>query len=324
MKGVSRYAPEGTPRRRVLQLISLILIMEGFSVIVLFSYWGFWLGVVSISLGIIVLAAVRETTEKAAVENEPWGLRAFDWIVRVLGGEYSIMALGTGIILLVLAYNRFVSTRPDIGDIDTISILFGGVLLAYPLFVPKFRVEACFSVIFLAFLVTLLVIPQALFALAESERDSQITNWYVHYMLAAPFASILDVLGIAASSSGNIVTMQFQDGSQASLAISAYCAGLYSFSIFVSAFIAFVLVFERLPKKTLLIVLVIGLLIAYLGNLFRMVIIGVIGYYQGLDALLWAHRNVGWIVFFSWSAVFWFLLLTYVSKRNTHGGSEVD
>jgi exosortase/archaeosortase family protein len=134
-------------------------------------------------------------------------------------------------------------------------------------------------------------------------------------MLAAPFAGALDLIGIDASSQGNLVTMQFHDGNTQTLAISAYCAGLYSFSIFLAAFVSFVLVFERLPVRVLAIVLSIGLVIAYLGNLFRMVIIGIVGYYRGLEALLWAHENAGWIIFLSWSAVFWYLLLGYTSRH---------
>jgi len=129
-----------------------------------------------------------------------------------------------------------------------------------------------------------------------------------------PFAAMLDIIGVPASSIADMVSIQFQDGSIHTLKISAYCAGLYSFSIFLSAFMAFVLVFERLPPRTTAWVLALGLLVAYLGNLMRMVVIGVVGYYRGLDALFWAHENVGWIIFLAWSSVFWWSILGYVSR----------
>jgi exosortase/archaeosortase family protein len=123
-----------------------------------------------------------------------------------------------------------------------------------------------------------------------------------------------------------MVTLTFHDGTVQHLGISAYCAGLYSFSIFMAAFFSFVLVFERLRTRVLVIVLALGLLVAYLGNLFRMVIIGIVGYYRGIDALLWAHQNVGWIIFLSWSAVFWYLLLRYTSKPESRvpSGTEAN
>jgi exosortase/archaeosortase family protein len=71
-------------------------------------------------------------------------------------------------------------------------------------------------------------------------------------------------------------------------------------------------------------VLVLGLIAAYLGNLFRMVVIGVVGYFNGIDALLWAHKNVGWIIFLSWSAVFWYLVMRYANRRSTRAVANRD
>jgi exosortase/archaeosortase family protein len=175
-------------------------------------------------------------------------------------------------------------------------------------------VETAFSLLFIGLVVILLVVPQAVTSIHE-DTGSSVGNWYVHYMLAAPFAGILNLLGIDASSSSNSVALQFHDGTTQVLGISAYCAGLYSFSIFLAAFASFVLVFERLSAKILSIVLALGLLIAYLGNLFRMVVIGIVGYYNGLDALLWTHRNVGWMIFLGWSAVFWYLVIGFADRQ---------
>ena len=173
--------------------------------------------------------------------------------------------------------------------------------------------EIIFALLFLALVVVMLVVPQAVIAIGSAE-GSTAGNWYVHYMLAAPFAGALNLVGIHASSANEWVTITFQDGSVQTLGISAACAGLYSFSIFVAAFFSFVLVFERLSNRVLAIVLGLGLLAAYLGNLFRMIVIGVVGYFNGMDALVWAHKNVGWMVFLGWSAVFWYLLMRYADR----------
>jgi exosortase/archaeosortase family protein len=201
------------------------------------------------------------------------------------------------------------------------------MILVYPLLARRFKIEACFSLIFLGLVVVFLVLPQAVTSIHKG-TGSSVGNWYVQYMLAAPFAGILNLLGIHASSSGNMVSLDslvsHNGTSQLNLSISAYCAGLYSFSIFLAAFFSFVLVFERLRTKTLAFVLGLGLLVAFLGNLFRMVIIGIVGYYRGLEDLLWAHENVGWILFLSWSAVFWYFLLGYVSKHSMTYQKKTD
>ena len=325
---VDKLFPEGSSGRKLLQIVSIILIFEGLSVLILFSYQGAGVGLFSLAMGILVLVLLHPGTkeelqplpdEKTPIgpkisKEDPPGIKFIDAILKAIGNDYIVMAAGAAIIAVVVIWNMFLSSRPDFGDLDTLTILFGGLVLFFPLLVNKFKVESIFSLMFIGFVVLFLVVPQAVTSL-HSGAGSSVGNWYVQYMLAAPFAGILNLVGIHASSSGNIVVLNFHDGTVQALSISAYCAGLYSFSIFLAAFFSFVLVFERLPTKILAIVLALGIIVAYLGNLFRMVIIGIVGYYKGLDALLWAHENVGWIIFLSWSAVFWYLLLGYVSKH---------
>lgn len=332
VESFNRVFPEGTPKRKLLLVIAIVLIFEGVSVMLLFSKAGLAAGVLSICLGVLIFlllypgpkleerAAEQEEAEEEAPPARPAqvpdtpGIKLIDLIYPRVGGRYGFMSAGVAIIVAVLLWNAWYSVNPSLGDLDTLSILLGGVLIAYPFLASRFKVEAAFSLIFIALVVVFLVVPQA-FMSAGSETGASIGNWYVEYMLAKPFAGALNLIGIQAESRGSIVTIWFQEGPPEALGISAYCAGLYSFSIFLAAFFSFVLTFERLPPRILALVLAVGLVIAYLGNLLRMIIIGVVGYYRGIEALLWAHENVGWIIFLSWSAVFWYLLLGYTSKH---------
>jgi len=319
-------APRGSPRRKLLQIFSILLIFEGISVLILFSYVGAVLGVMSLVVGgllLIILTPEIPADESGSAIRTP-GIRLIDWLVRVIGGPHALVVVGMGVIAAVLLYNLSYSPRQSIGDADTLALLFGGMMVVYPLVVRNYRVEASFSLLFIGLVVVFLVMPQFVASFSQNGEESSIGSLYVQYMLAAPFAGILDLIGVPASSSGSSVSITFNDGAIHTLGISAYCAGLYSFSIFLAAFFSFVLVFEQLPKRLLALVLAAGLVVAYLGNLFRMVIIGVVGYYRGIDALLWAHSNVGWIVFLSWSAVFWYVLLNYVSKRTRSDGGPIE
>lgn len=323
MKGVlgrlgdffDRHAPDKTPRRRMLYVISVVLLVEGLSVIALYSYFGVFLGLASVAIGLLILLSIYRIPEDLDTADAPFGIRLVEGLVRLAGGNYVVIAIGLGTIIIVIAYNQLLSARPEYGDLDTISILFGACLIAYPFLRDQYRVEITFSLLFISLVVVFLVLPQLAVALTSSGGESGVGSWYVNYMLAAPFSGILDLIGIPSSAVGNMVTIQFSDGTTHTLGISAYCAGLYSFSIFLSAFISFVLVFERLRNPLLAIVLSLGLVAAYAGNILRMVLIGVIGYYWGMDALLWAHKNVGWIIFLTWSSVFWYLIFRYISKR---------
>lgn len=327
VEAFTRFAPAGSTRNKLLTLLSIILVFEGLSVILLFSYDAVSIGVFSVALGLLLLLLLTEAlgagkgvSISARLRSRPKdetptpGIRLMDTIVKWVGGGYPLMALGGGLIAFVVIFNLRLSANPDLGDLDTLSIMLGGMLIMYPWIERRFKVEAVFALLFLGLVVVFLVIPQFVVSLS-ARASSSLGGAYVHYMLAAPFAGILDVIGIPASSQGNIVSITFHDGTTQSLTISAYCAGMYSFSIFVSAFISFVLVFERLPGKIMAVVLGVGLLAAYLGNLFRMVIIGIVGYYRGMEALRWSHENVGWIIFLAWSTVFWYLVMRYADRR---------
>lgn len=327
VKAFARFAPEGSPKRKLLLIIAIVLLFEGVSVLILFSYMGIAIGVLSMVLGVFLLlvlypSRVRKEAEETADQQapipqkkDPPGLRMMDYVTGLLG-FYPMILLGAAIIAADLVFNYVYSPNPSLGDLDTLGMLFGGMLIIFPFVKEKFRIEASFSLLFIGLVVLFLVVPQAVSNIHKSAGES-VGNWYVTYMLAAPFAGILDLIGIPSTYSGNMVTIRFQDGTIQALGISAYCAGLYSFSIFLAAFFSFVLVFESLRTRMLVLVLSLGLAIAFLGNLFRMVIIGVVGYYRGIDALLWAHENVGWVIFLSWSAVFWYVLLGYISRNSS-------
>lgn len=314
--------PEGSSRRKALHIVGIVLFVEGLSVIALFSYAGVSIGLASLFIGFLLLLLLRRKRGIEPEKKPPPGIRLLDSVVQLFGGGFAIMVIGLILVAVVIVYNLSISSRPEFGDVDTITILLGLILLAYPVTADRFRVESAFALLFVGLVTGTLVIPQVLTSYGELSGGGGVASWYVHYMLAAPFAGVLDLLGIPATSYADMVTIQFQDGSIHTLRISAYCAGLYSFSIFLSAFIAYVLVFETIPRRILAVTLGLGVLIAYLGNILRMVVIGIVGYYYGLDALHWAHENAGWIVFLAWSASFWYVILKYVApaKEIDEGG----
>jgi archaeosortase C (PEF-CTERM variant) len=318
---IERVAPDGTPRRKVLQILSVVLFVEGLSVLIMFSYAWIGLGVASLLIGffLVLLLYRGSPTSESPSERQPLGIKLADSIVSLFGGRYVVMIVGIAVVVLVVVFNLLVSDNPGFGDIDTITLFFGVVLIAYPFAIGQFKVEETFALLFIGFVVAFLAVPQILSDLASRSGTSTASSWYVHNMLVAPFSGILNLLGIPSSSDGNLVTIEFKDGTVQTLAISTYCAGLYSFSIFLAAFFSFVLVFEKLKMTTSILTLLAGIAIAYLGNVFRMVVIGVIGYYEGLGALRWTHENVGWMIFLAWSAVFWWVVL-----RKTADASEPD
>ena len=230
------FAPEASTKRKIIQIIAIIIVFQGVSITILSSHFGPALGILSITLGIFILvifppklrlddAAPSEALEK---RSETYGIRLVDSLFWKTGGPIGAVASGTAIIVGVLLYNVYISNRPGIGDLDLLSLILGGLLATYPFVMKRFKVEMCFALVFVALVVVILVLPQAILSF---NAGTSMNNWYVHYLLAAPFAHALDLLGIEASAYAEAVTITFRDGTMHTLGISTGCAGLYSFSI---------------------------------------------------------------------------------------------
>lgn len=321
LMAAENFAPEGSARRKLLQILGIVCLFQGASVVFLSSKFGALVGLVVAGFGALLLLLiplrVREKfgADAKGKSAETLGLRLVNRFVFLVGGVNNMVFFGIVVVAGVILHDAFVSKNPGYGDIDQLSLAFGFFLIVLPVVYERFRTEASFVLIFLSLIVLLLALPLA-FLSSEWEYGSSAGNWYVHYLLAAPLVAMLNFAGISASSVGGTLTVVFRDGSVNLIGISTACAGLYSTTIFLSAFIAFVLVFESVPPKITALVLCVGLITAYLGNMLRMFVIVVIGYYNGISSLLWAHKNVGWMVFLSWSGVFWYLLIRYANRQS--------
>ena len=79
------------------------------------------------------------------------------------------------------------------------------------------------------------------------------------------------------------------DGGRASVEIAESCSGIYTMVIFISALSSFVLVeFGKFNADTTLL-MGLGIVFAFIANLFRMAIIVIVGYYDGVDTMLLVH-----------------------------------
>ena len=321
---LNRLLADRTTLRKVLTIVSITLVIEGLFAVFLFSYTGILFGLASLLVGSFLYVSLRRESECEATTPQTTGVRIANLVFRFVGGKFPTILIGTVIVASVMVYNAALSPNPEFGDLDTLCIAFGVAIILFPILRIRYEFESTFAVYFIGFVVIFLVIPLATANVLGTGETSSAGGWYVHYMLAAPFSAILNLIGIPSSSVGSLVTIQFQDGSLHTLSISAYCAGLYSFSIFLSAFVAFILVFEKICFRLQVLILARGVLAAYLGNLLRMAVIGVVGFYEGIEALRWAHQNVGWMIFLAWSATFWYVTLRLLSRADRSALSKVE
>jgi exosortase/archaeosortase family protein len=335
-------------------LIGFLLILGGFDIGMSFTYLPRLLGIILVLIGIILISVElkarkkkTESKEETALRKrtaEPIAPRLSNRLIQklTLGGRLLPYLWIIGLIVIVgdVALNAFIQ-KSEIGGNDMMVLFFGVSLIIYDpppwmrfgTYLKKYTREKDFIVVFLGLLVLILVLPIYVNALliggtqGDSPGLDRSNDNIVFVLLTAPLSGILSVLGLENHAVGAFLEFKMADGNSATIGIAATCAGIYSFGIFLAAFIAFVLSeYSRLTKR-IGILLIIGSMLTYLANLLRMTFIVLAGYYNGIGdmndpapfTLLWTHKYAGEIIFISWVAVFWWIAFRYlaVDERET-------
>ena len=243
--------------------------------------------------------------------------------------------IGVGVVVADLTYNLLLSATPALQTEDTIVLLGAASLFGYNLFPARFARERDFVLVFFACLNAILVVPLlvARAYYADFEKSVDVYSWVA---LAPETSAVLTFLGVgntvhsvAGFTAPGLTFRPLHFSADVTLVITTSCSGIYSFGIFASAFVAFVLTeYQRLSRRVW-IFLGLGLAMAYAANVLRMVVIVLVGYYTDstqtdLQNLLLAHSYAGWVIFLGWLTLFWGVLLKVLlpEKQGAHVPQE--
>jgi exosortase/archaeosortase family protein len=231
--------------------------------------------------------------------------------------------LGAAIIVADLAYNAVLSATPALLTEDTIVLAAAISLVSYGFIPLRFARERDFVLLFFIVLNSILVLP-LIVARAVFANFEQSVDLYSWVALAPQTGAVLNLLGVGNSvhsvsgSTAPGITFQPRHLSiQVTVVITTACSGIYSFGIFASAFVAFVLTEYKSVSRRVWLLLGLGFLTAYVANVLRMVAIVLVGYYTDTPAtdlqnMLIAHSYAGWLIFLGWIALFWGIILKLV------------
>lgn len=226
---------------------------------------------------------------------------------------------GIGLIILVFAYNYRMGNALDLQGFDGATIVLGVLFLAYDRIPRTFRLERDFALLLFFFVFVLLVAPLKAYRIISGDPDEGATP-FAGTLIVQPLSFMLDLLGITNSASGPTLSFTDADGVSQKVIVAFACSGMYSTIIFISAFLALVLVEYRRYNLKVVAILFLGVITAYLANMLRMVILILMGYYNGMGdskdpefgTLLWGHAYLGEIIFITWVMIFWALLYKYM------------
>lgn len=315
--------------RNVLVVVALIFVLAGADLLLNRpkDIGVQWFAVPLLAAGFGVLALIFWPTAKPGPRppGDTLAHRLLWWATR--GGRFVPLfpLVGLAIIIGDLAYNAFLSAEASLLTHDQAALLLGGTFLAYRFVPERYARERDFAFLFVVSLAAILVIPVVLARLLLENPGASV-DFYSAYALAPQTSGLLNLLGVrnavvylppetapglAFTTAGGLDVIVF---------ITSACSGIYSFAIFASAFAAFVLTEQRRLTMRVGAFFALGILFAYVANVLRMVVIMYIGYRfdtpeQGLQSLIVAHSNAGWIIFLLWIGLFWLLLFRFLPRE---------
>ncbi len=233
--------------------------------------------------------------------------------------------IGIIIISLDVIYNFIFASTSTLQIHDTVTILFGLSLVVYPFVPQRFGRERDFVMLFFLVLILILVLPLLILRIVQGDFEKSV-DAYSWTLLAPELQAILGLLGIQSNlfspplGTAPGLTFMTQQGQEISVVISTSCSGIYSFSIFASAFVAFVLTEFKKTNWRVWVLLGLGFLASYFANLLRMTVIVVTGYLSNttqdaLNSMLIAHSNAGWLIFLGWITLFWLLMYRFIFPK---------
>ena len=138
----------------------------------------------------------------------------------------------------------------------------------------------------------------------------------IELILVKPVLILLDIFQLNTWNLNNRIFFEDMESNKvSSVEIAESCSGIYSIIFYLSAFFS-IYVLEVKRKNIIdLFFLFFGLIFAYLANIFRMAILVLIGHLYGIERLLWAHENIGWLIFLLWTSLFWYLYFLTIREQ---------
>lgn len=144
-----------------------------------------------------------------------------------------------------------------------------------------------------------------------NQLENRITEVaFLQNFLANLITSMLNMLGISASASGNLVTVE-RIGQP--LAIDASCTGVKGMLAYGSLAILMILDVKATNKRKVLST-AIGFLGTFLVNILRLLTIFLAAYFFGIDAGMAVHIYLGYSLFIIWVLLFWTIAFKYLLK----------
>ena len=231
------------------------------------------------------------------------------------------ITLGLLLIAIDVAYNIY--TKDALRSFDYGMIIAGlSIILLNTNFIWFLKLKEgliSFASLFIFFTMVLMAFFSKGILILTKLLTGESTNLLYDLMTDLSLKSSFFILGLIKPSSiiENVINF---DGF--SVGIAYPCSGVETMIIFLSSITAYFISTKEQNIKKIAAYTILGSIMFYFVNVVRIIVLVLVGYYYGSDALSFTHYNLGWILLTIGMMVFWYFLLNDKDKseaRNNNG-----
>ncbi|MEL7664294.1 MAG: archaeosortase C [Methanosarcina mazei] len=209
-------------------------------------------------------------------------------------------AIGFLIISADLLYNF--RNGDELRTLDLMALLFGISLIGTQLHNPQITRTSKFGMYISSVFVILYLIFYTMFAFLGID----FLHKFDHYMILLPTVKIINTVGIPMEVIAT-ETVRVCGIEEMTVVIGGPCSGLYSMFLLIGIVFGYSRI-EKMDTKKTLIMLGFCVAVAYVSNLFRVIVLYLTAYYYGRETMMLVHTHIGWIIFAGVAACVMYLI----------------
>jgi archaeosortase C (PEF-CTERM variant) len=209
--------------------------------------------------------------------------------LNLLKTSKALLIVGLFIVLSDLYYNF--KRGGELGTLDIMTVLFGLSLVGTQLrnidIVRVSRFGMYISFVFIVFY----LIFYTLFTCLHID----FMHKFDHYFILLPTVWMLSLVGIPLDVTAT-ETVRISGVEEMTVVIGGPCSGLYSMFLLIGIVYGYSRI-EKMDNKRTLQMLGFCIAVAYVSNLFRVIILYLAAYLYGQETMMTVHTHIGWILF---------------------------
>lgn len=179
----------------------------------------------------------------------------------------------------------------ELGTLDIMTLFFGVSLIGTQVQNSQITRVSQFGMYISSVFVVLYLIFYTMFAFFNID----FLHKFDHYMILLPTVKIIGMTGVPLEIIAT-ETVRISGVEEMTMVIGGPCSGLYSMFLLIGIVFGYSRI-EKMDANKTLMMLGFCVAVAYISNLFRVIVLYLTAYYYGQETMMLVHTHIGWIIF---------------------------